>query len=284
MKIFLATMESQCSYLSRASIKARNAFISFYTFSRFRDKARLVKVLYNVRSIVTGLITCDSGAHTFFAEVPEKGFSASGHNKKTKTKMGIDEYFEKYLQFLKEFGQYLDYFVELDIGEIVGQEKVEGWREVLKKEGLFKKCITCYHPSIMNLDYFEKMCKESESRYVAVEGDRPMQRRGRLDYTTLIKIARKNNCKIHGFAMTKPDALSMFPFFSVDSSSWNAIMVYGKSGIRKTYGKTRDFESVYIKTYEGRGHLLLKEIEAWNKMEDFYTNLWKIRGVEWLDN
>jgi len=274
-------MFSQCKSLEIVNGKARNAFISFYQVYNSRNDNKIIEKVTSVRNIVTGLLICDSGAHTFFAEVPEKGFSASGHNKKTKTKMGAEDYFKKYLHFLKNNMDKINYFVELDIGEITGQAKVEEWREVLKKEGLFKKCITCYHPSIMNLDYFEKMCVESESKYLAVEGDRPMQRKGRLDYTTLIKIARKHGCRVHGFAMTKPSALQTFPFFSVDSSSWNAVVVYGKSSRRKMSKEMEKFESATARTLVGRGLLLKKEIEAWNKMEDYYTNLWKLRGIDW---
>ena len=280
MRIFLATLENKYKYFERGNFKVRNAFISFYYFKSM-DSEQTSEMVSSVRELATGLLVCDSGAHSFFAEVAEKGFSASGHRKTTKTKMTPDEYFIKYIDFVIEQKHNLDYYVELDIGEIIGQDKVEKWRKILKEKGLFNKCITCYHPSIMSLDYFDKMCKESESKYVAVEGDRPLQRVGRLDYTTLIKIARKNNCKIHGFAMTKKSALKTFPFYSVDSSSWNAIWLYGKSCLRKTDKKVGSFEKQYVSTYNGISHLFAKEVEAWNKLEDEMTTLWKIRGVIW---
>ena len=108
-----------------------------------------------------------------------------------------------------------------------------------------------------------------------------MQRRGRLDYTTLIKIANKYDCRVHGFAMTKLKALKTFPFYSVDSSSWNAIMVYGTSTIRKAQKAEGIFEGYYARTPKGRTYLIQKEIEAWNKREDFLTKLWESRGVKW---
>lgn len=283
MKIYLAALEGQMLYLYPTGLKVRNGFISYYTFSG-RNPALVHEKVKKIREVVTATLVTDSGAHSFFAEKPEAGLSASGHSRKSKYNYSPEDYFAKYLDFVKRNNAELDYFVELDIGELVGQEQVEKWREVLKSEGLYQKCITCYHPSIMDLDYFEYMCKHSESKYLAVEGDRPMQRKGRLDYTTLIKLARKHSCKLHGFAMTKPDALSTFPFYSVDSSSWNAFIVWGKSGLIKKDKLVKKIDQLAVRKERGRTRLYREEIAAWTELEDYYTALWKRRGIDYGDH
>lgn len=279
-------MISNYKYLLATGTKATNTFISFYIL-RNSKHPRIDRVLRGVRQCTEplGYMTCDSGAHSFFAEVPSAGLSASGHFKKSQTEQSPEVYFENYLRFLKQYHSRLDYFVELDIGELIGQDKVEAWRDRFKAEGLFRQCILCYHPSIMDLDYFRQMCRDSESKYIAVEGDRPKQRTGRLDYGTLIKIAREEGCKLHGFAMTKLDALERFPFYSVDSSSWKSLIHWGRSVLRapKSSKQALAYERDFARTKEGKHALCAQEVRAWADYEDYITRLWRRRGVTWED-
>jgi len=285
MRIYLATLTSNHIYIESPT-RIRNGFVSYF-YMRNSKSDRINHVLTKVRRLVSENLVCDSGAHSFFAEVPSAGCSASGKIKRSQNEYTPNEYFDRYIMFLKQYHSYLDYFVELDIGELVGQDVVEGWRERLKGAGLFHKCIMCYHPSIMDIDYLRTMCRDSESRYLAVEGDRPLQRTGRLNYTELIKATMEEGCKLHGFAMTKPDALEAYPFYSVDSSSWNAVLQYGRTiGRRESRDQTkalRKFDQGWSRTDRGKRVLSTLEVEAWSDYEDYLTRLWRKRGVVWED-
>ncbi len=111
----------------------RCAFFSYYYCRKGQAKNDiLIKSRPHMK-----LITIDSGAHSFFSEHADSGLTVSFHKKKTKTKESPQEYFEQYIAWLKKHWDFYDYFVELDIGEIVGQDVVLSWRERLKAEGLY---------------------------------------------------------------------------------------------------------------------------------------------------
>jgi hypothetical protein len=281
MRIYLATLSATYIYVEPPT-KVRNGFVSYFIL-RNSKSGRINRLLPKVRDLVTGYLVCDSGAHSFFSEMPSSGCSASGQIKRSRNEYTPNEYFNRYLKFLKRYHSYFDYFVELDIGELVGQDVVEGWRERIKEAGIFHKCISCYHSSIMDIDYLRAMCRESTSKYLAVEGDRPLQRTGRLNYTKLIKVTMEEGCRLHGFAMTKTDALKVYPFYSVDSSSWNAILKYGKSFCRDRSKPLQKFDLSYMRTDRGKRVMATQEVKAWTDYEDYLTRLWARRGVVWDD-
>jgi hypothetical protein len=155
MKIFLAGVESGDSKEIVEKGIIENAFVSYYYMRGKNNNDYLKFVRKNVKCIIV-----DSGAHTFFSERADEGLSVSVLRKKTKTKGTPQEYWEKYKQWLVLNYDLFDYYVELDIGEIVGQETVLQWREELKQLGIYKKCITVVHPAVVNFDDFLKMQKQ----------------------------------------------------------------------------------------------------------------------------
>jgi hypothetical protein len=270
----------------------RHGFASYYYIRTMKNKAEKMQFLRkHIRKIVI-----DSGAHSFFSELHEEGMSVSVHIKKTKTKETPDEYWELYKKWLLANQEYFDYFVELDIGEIVGQDKVLQWREELKELGLYHKCITVYHPDVVTEKEWVEYIKDSQSKYVAVEGDRPL--RSRLPYGRLLKYAYDHGVRVHGFAMTKKDVMEKYPFYSVDSTSWKAGVMYGRGyvvghdGVKAVCFKDKKDVSL-IKAPMSVKQLnhktasiscksrLYLSIKAYQKMENYYTKLWTKRGIVW---
>ena len=292
MKIYLASIENQCIEPTRHLID--NAFYSYY-YMRKKKSPPIVQAKSKHQFVFV-----DSGAHTFFSELAGKGQeSASVHKKKTKTKETPDEYFENYLIWLKKYYDCLDYYAELDIGEIVGQEKVRQWRERLKKNNLYDKCVTVYHPDVMSWEDYIAMLEDSESKYIALEGDR--SNRPRLPYNKLIKVAYEKGIKVHGFAMTKKSVMEGYPFYSVDSTSWNSASMYGcfpafingaitnipfgkhlnKEKILKQI-KDIDLDKLYSKDKkELREYQQQLGIFAYQKASKHYTKLWERRNIKW---
>ena len=274
-----------------------NAFFSYYYM---KGKKTNSKNLINARPKIKTIII-DSGAHSFFSEQGAVlNISATYYKeKKSKTTESPDDYFAKYKEWIKEYWDYFDYYVELDIGELVGQDKVLGWREELKQAGLFSKCITVVHPEVVNWKEFLQQLEDTESNYIGIEGDRP-RKRPRLNYNKYIKECYKRKIKIHGFAMIKEDAIREHPFYSVDSASWKAGSMYGatkvltKDGKRST-AKFKSKEDVFSKI-RGCNPLKLHDkqtkanmwntayelaIESYKHLEHEITNLWQKRKIVW---
>ena len=290
MKIYLAGVEGG----DTGEIKGLIDY-AFYSYYYMRNsKTKLIKGAKSLHK----LVFVDSGAHSFFSE-DETLANAGVHSKKTKTKGTPEDYFKKYVVWLKENYQHYDYFAELDIGEIVGQKRVREWREILKKNGLYSKCVSVYHPSVMSIDDYKNMLKDSESKYVALEGDR--SNRKRLPYNKLIKIAYDQGIKVHGFAMTKREVMKKYPFYSVDSTTWKVGVQYGtipyfyKTQVEKIdYGKNIkkekllkiikdiDLDKLYCKDKKtARQYLLQLGIKAYKLANKYYTKLWEQRNIKW---
>lgn len=290
MKIYLAGMEQKETVDIVKTGVITNAFISYY-YKRKHKPSLMPFFRKKIKNIIV-----DSGAHTFFSELTDSGLSVSVHKKKTKTRETPDEYFELYKKWLMKNVDFFDYFVELDIGEITGQKKVLEWREELKNLGLYKKCITVYHPYIMTWADYIATLEDSQSKFVALEGDRPMLRK-RLPYMKLIKEGYDRKIKIHGFAMTKSDVYYVYPFYSVDSTSWKAGVQYGIGKVMTEKGKIKNIrfkEKNKCLTVKGgninlhntnlavaRFHRYMLSVKAYQKLEKEITKIWKQRKIIW---
>ncbi len=292
MKVFLAATEDGETSANMHKMKIENIFMSYYYLRGKKEPATLYENRKHTRTIII-----DSGAHTFFSENSDAGLTVSVHTKKTKTKESPEEYFENYLLWAKKYYDYYDYFVELDIGELVGQELVLQWRERLKQHGIFDKCITVMHPATCTYEEYLKMLDESESKYVALEGLRGGQKQ--ISYGKYLIPAYKKKVKVHGFALTNKKIIDKYPFYSVDSSSWKAGLQYG------VYARSVDGQSKAISFKENKwGHdftmpnlidvynenlkvqrlaRLTLAVKSYADMQTYYTKLWKARGIDFSD-
>ena len=151
------------------------------------------------------LFLLDSGAFTFLNNF--------------KGTVNWDEYVEKYANFIKKYN--IKYFFELDIDSIVGIKEVERLRNKLEKI-VGRKCIPVWHKS-RGLDYWKKMVQEYD--YVAIGGVviKEIKPQDYKYFIPLLKIAKENNCKVHGLGFTATKQLKKYHFYSVDSTSWNGI-------------------------------------------------------------
>lgn len=150
----------------------------------------------------------DSGAFTYMNNLKESP--------------NWDKYIEEYGAFINKHN--IDLFIELDIDVLVGLKEVERLRN--KLELLTKKqCIPVWHKS-RGLENWKQTTKEYE--YVSIGGIVTKEIKGNeYDvFIPLLKIAAKNNCKVHGLGFTNLKGLEKYKFYSVDSTAW----VYGNRG------------------------------------------------------
>jgi len=291
MVIYLAGIEQkECLPIAKNNLIPH----AFYSYFYMRKKDSIAERMVECRNFHK-IIFVDSGAHSFFTENHDLNISATGLKKKSKMKETPSEYFENYLNWLVKYKDYYDYFAELDIGELVGQDLVMSWRERSQEAGVFNKCVTVYHPNVMTWEDYIKMLEVSESKYIALEGDR--SNRDRLEYNKLIFEAYERGIKVHGFAMTKADAFLQYGFYSVDSASWKSGTMYGtlstfckmviKAVECKNYKevvkiKGIDLELLNHETYKINSQYKYSlAASAFNNMSEFLTRVWIKRGILW---
>jgi hypothetical protein len=182
-----------------------------------------------------------------------------------KANVNWDNYIEQYADFINKHN--IDLFIELDIDSVVGLKEVERLR--IKLENLTnKKCIPVWHKS-RGLDYWEQMTKNYN--YVAIGGIVTQEiKRTEYDiFKPLLKIAYKNNCKVHGLGFTNLQGLKKYKFYSVDSTAW----VYGNRGgyLYKFNGETIikiQPKGLRLKSKEGAIH----NFSEWLKFSQYAEN------------
>lgn len=179
----------------------------------YKDKIYILESFYYIQDWMLPYIKnhwhflLDSGAFTFM------------NNVKKNNNVNWDEYLERYAKFINDYN--IDLFFELDIDSIVGIKEVERLRHKLERL-TNKKSIPVWHKS-RGLEYWKKMVKDYD--YVAIGGivTKEIKPKHYPIFNNLLKIAKENNCKVHGLGFTRTSELHKYPFYSVDSTAW----IYG---------------------------------------------------------
>ena len=223
MKIYLSSAESKrCTKVLMDVKQPKNLLVSYYYLRSWKDE-RIIALLEGFKK-QGGSLFLDSGAHSFLNEVDSLtvGRKSIAQKKKSVTKETPEAYFANYLEFLKKYQHYFDLIAELDIDLIVGYKRVVEWRKALKDIGIENsRLVLVYHPTIPNwTKEWELWAKQG---YCLGIGSFPSKE----IHHYLFGIALKYKARVHGFAMTKNDFLLEYPWYSVDSSSWNVGQRYG---------------------------------------------------------
>jgi len=285
LKIYLAASEQQMTGGRFVPKPEYNLFLTYF----YKNSA--VKALEILKPKGhKGLITIDSGAHSFFVITT----GSVGVYKSTKEKTpNPDVYFEEYLLWAKKWYNHFDYFVELDIQDIVGTDKIWYWRKRMRDAGISKKMITVHHK--MNTEAeFDRMLAESDSGYIGIEGVR--DRKNLLPYNRWLKKAYEKKIKVHGFAFTAYKLLYKYPFYSVDSSSWTMGTRFGQllhwnNGMMHTISSKDSFikHNVNVnitrnnRSKAGGIEKLNFSAASFYKMQDYFTRYWESNGIKWKD-
>lgn len=231
MRVYLAGAESAGRPEILISQKVKFVLLSYYYMRDKGDKGQEILLQYKKAGCITLI---DSGAHTFFSEL------GMGHGvaveKTTKTQETYDEYFEKYFNWLlaRRAEGTVDHFVELDIQEIIGQERVRAWRKRMRDNNLDP--IVVLHPKASTNVDKEWDELTSEFSYCGIEGSLPTGR-----YISWLTVSEKKKVRVHGFAMTKVDEMRRCKFYSVDSTSWISGSRFGGSYFWRGSGNFDNF-------------------------------------------
>jgi len=296
VRIFLAAIETAPEH-SVAAVKARVPWVlSSYFYARKPSSP----LWWDRAMRQAELRLADSGAFTIRTATITKG-SKDGRDTEG---VDYDKYLSEYIEWLKvqKRAGLADYWVEMDIAVAVGYPWVEKQRLAYERAGLSEGLVNVWH-SDKDWDYWLYLLDEARrpgrSRYVAIESHQRDRRP--LEYAKFLRAAYDRGVRVHGFKMTASDDMHLYPFFSVDSSSWIAPMLYGMNFMRRSDGTLQGIARNAQKklspsqliippavldkcrggTMPDRIDALKYSAEAWVRFGQDMLRMWRGRGVDW---
>jgi len=153
---------------------------------------------------------------------PKKYYLDSGAFSAFVTGTTID--IDQYIDFIKNNSDEISYYFNLDV--VGNAEETYANQKYIEEQGL--KPIPVFHAN-EDFKWLQKYIDEGH-QYIALGG--VAQLRDRVKIVRWLKKCFKiipKTIKVHGFAITSSVLLDIFPFYSVDSSSWCSGSRYGQS-------------------------------------------------------
>lgn len=239
-----------------------------------------------------GLVTVDSGVHTFRELAGVSNIEAGAVRKPRALSVDFDAYVESYIKWLLAHSPLFDYFAEVDLHGIPGitKEQIWRWRQAFLDAGLGEKCIAVMHVGDTE-EEFRRLVAEWPSRYLAVEG--PSNARDSLPY-----YAYEHGVRTHLFAGMTREILMRCPFYSADSSTATYSYRYGIVPVFSPESGSIDY-AVQPTAHEAIGAgisagfasarrdpatiraRLTFAYEQYTAFEWFLTRYWQEKGVVW---
>lgn len=176
----------------------------------------------------------------------------------------IDEYKNFCLKYPKRW-----HYINLDVIPLRNSSKKDinicaekGYENYIYLKKFIKNLLPVYHYG-EDIKFFKKYCNETD--YVCVGIKRVVGELTNDEYYKKIFRISGMNVKIHGLAMTSIPYLFRFPFYSVDSITYQRGKILGKG--YWAHGMLRS--------------LLFRSLRYWKYIEEQVTNTWTERGVKW---
>lgn len=211
---------------------------------------------------------------------------SGGYSAKTK---GVEINIDEYADFIKKHKNNLTTYANLDV--IGDAEATMKNQRYLESKGLNPLPVFHYREPF---EVLKNLCEEY--KYIAIGGLVPLARQKDKLKNFLDKCfsITKTNVKVHGFGMTGVEILKRYPFYSCDSTSWlggsmraeiyKFNQAQGKMITIKTNDKnTASYKSINFTDNKDKRWLsrVINNAQEWIKFEQYITNLWKARGIEW---
>ena len=187
----------------------------------------------------------DSGAYTYITNPEFESYTVEQW----------EEQIHEYLNWARKHKDQIFAIADLDLQYLVGNEKVYEWRKKYFEPFMLETGIpVCFIYHEEGLDYWDYMCQRYPYVGISLNVD------GNVDETELrnkFKIAEKHNTLIQGMASTRTGMLTQYPFYTVDSTTWNVGLKYGEISVwtgtkmiraKKTELDTKAFP--YISKYD----------------------------------
>jgi hypothetical protein len=192
------------------------------SYMHMQGKSTAWQQLKEFRSKYGGKVMIDSGAFSFLNnDVAEQG-KANASSRDIRTSEGArewtgkeDEYVHNYMKWAEENRDAYDWLVELDIQKLVGQEKVDAWREEWLAKGL--PIVFVMHSNAGDTIETARKWKEKGCKYFGLGSGWTKDNAG-----DRLFLQQLSECGfVHMFAFTPADLFSYGKWItSVDSTSW----------------------------------------------------------------
>ena len=162
---------------------------------------------------------------------------------------------EEYLAWAEKHKNQIFAIADLDIQYLVGYEKVVEWRKKYFEPFMLRTGLpVCFIYHEEGLDIWEYMCKRYPYVGISLNIDREVDE---TELRNKFKIAEKHNALVQGMASTRTGMLTQYPFYTVDSTTWNVGLKYGEisvwTGNKMSRIKKADFKEKafpYIDRYD----------------------------------
>jgi hypothetical protein len=264
MRIHLAKNMSHSYYLDR--LRDCNVKNTLFSYASCKNTENINGILDRVKS---ENIIIDSGA-----------FSVWANNQR----MDIDDYI-KFCKYIKDNRKENLYFINLDVipgvyGKKPTQKEIEysaekGWENMLYMEKNDLKVMHIFHQH-EDFKWLDKLIEHQD--YIGISPANDVPKIIRMKWLDKVFYKIKDTIKTHGFGATAKEIIYRYPWYSVDSTSWKAIVRYGRSCTSQFQKRgLKHAPGVYMKNE------LTNEIKRWLKIEKEATELWLSRGVKWND-
>lgn len=172
----------------------------------------------------------DSGAYTYQNDPKYEDY----------TNEQWEEQIVKYLDWARKHKDNIFTIADLDLQYLknVGYDKVYEWREKYFEPFMLETGIpVCFIYHEDGLDYWEYMCKRYP--YVGLSLAIDKVENGSAQLKQMFKIAEKHNTLCQGMASTDTNMLTKYPFYTVDSTTWNVGLRFGEISVWKDNKMTR---------------------------------------------
>lgn len=226
LSIFYSGVEYE-SYLDILYDLGIRNFLMSYEYLKGKGRSQLKK--YSDMHLFI-----DSGAYTYITNPEFESYTVEQW----------EEQIKSYLKWAKSHKDQIFAIADLDLQYLVGNEKVYEWRKKYFEPFMLETGIpVCFIYHEEGNEQWEYMCKRYPYIGLSLNVD------GNIDEADLrekFRIAEKYNTLIQGMASTRTQMLTEFPFYTVDSTTWNVGLKYGEisvwNGTKMSRIKKKDFE------------------------------------------
>ena len=166
-----------------------------------------------------------------------------------------EEQIHEYLNWVRKHKDSIFAIADLDIQYLVGYDKVVEWRKKYFEPFMLETGVpVCFIYHEEGQDIWEYMCKRYPYVGISLNIDRDVDE---TELKNKFKVAEKYNTLIQGMASTRTGMLTQYPFYTVDSTTWNVGLKYGEISVwtgtkmiraKKTELETKVFP--YISKYD----------------------------------
>lgn len=203
-------------------------------------------------------IFIDSGAYTYQSDPKYESYTVEQW----------EDQIEEYLKWAERHKDNIFAIADLDLQYLpaVGYDKVYEWRKKYFEPFMLRTGVpVCFIYHEDGLDVWDYMCKRYPYVGMSLNVD------GSMELNTLremFRIAEKHNALIQGMASTNTSMLVEYPFYTVDSTTWNVGLKYGEISvfdktkmrrIKKTEFETKAFPVISQYDMKFDFNLILEE-------------------------